>query len=632
MSPDVEDLRRQLNELLAREKEHAVDLRKAIDERDSVSERLENASYRYMTAEKKLDRAKSSQVLKLERAAMMGGNGEASSPTTSKKAVTPKREQSEVNGELEYGMASAEAEAARKEAIAAAEKRKAQLEEIESENERLTNELSAARTKLASLSDDEYAETSLFQKVKSSYEDAIKRVNDLEATNIQLREEAQKLHAERTSYRSAVDDEHRTNNIEIEAQIARAENDLARIRNQRDEFQAELTIRRSAEDNRRISADQSKELAAARDSRIAALESEVERLKLSLGESTASATSDSPTDLEALDEETLKTKLRTLENQYSLLSNELPSMETAWRKTQALASKKVEEIAGWEEQIARLSAEKAKADQKYFGAMKAKDMLFQELRVVKGQNGRSSEIVSQLKEAEGKTRELVANLERQVTESREQLAKLETQHKALEQRSKEAGVVADGLKKQIEDLESLVSGKDKDCLGTAKGKRDAEEGLERCRARLEDTKRQFETMKKARAAESGAVVGGDEWRVSCISSIRHLVFSWAFMLISFTESRHLPRLQCQHPEYRHQALRPRFLLVLREGSHFESVKEVSELWKGVREWGSYAYCVDLSCTQPSVKTESSHRHRVILPWSREGYRANFRDAHAIERR
>ena len=506
-SPEVEDLRRQLNELLAREKEHAIDLRRAIDDKDTISERLEQASYRYMTAEKKLDRVKSSQVLKLERAAMNLGNGEASSPTTSKKAATPKREQPEVNGELENGTASAEAETARKEAIAAAEKQKAQLEEIESENERLTNELSAARTKLASLTDDDYAETSLFKTVKDRYEEAIKRVNDLEATNIQLREEAQKLHAERTSYRSAVDDEHRTNNTEIETQIARAENDLSRIRNQRDEFQAELTIRRTAEDNRRISADQSKELAAARDSRIAALESEVERLKLQLGESTAAET-----DLDDLDAETLKSKLRTLESQYALLSNELPSMEAAWKKTQVLASKKVEEIAAWEEQIARLSAEKAKADQKFFATMKAKDLQQNELRILKSQNARSSEIVSQLKDTEGKTREIASNFERQIAESKENLTKLEQQHRALEQKLREAELAADGMRKQIDELKGLVGAKDKETLGSSKAKREAEEELEKCRARLEDTKKQFEAMKKNKAVNSG--VESDDWRVS----------------------------------------------------------------------------------------------------------------------
>lgn len=514
-SPEVDGLRRQLNECLAREKEHAVELRKIIDDKDRISERLESATSRYMLAEKKLDRSKSAQVAKLERQAMMGGSGEAASPTNSKKASTPKQEHPEINGELENGVASAEAEAARQEAVAAAEKQKAQLEEIESENERLTNELSAARTRLASLSDDDYAETALFKTFKSQYEDTMKRVNDLEATNIQLREEAQKMHAERTAYRSAVDDEHRTNNTEIETQIARAENDLARIRNIRDEIQAELMIRKSAEDNRRTSADQTKELAAARDSRIVALESECERLKLQLGESNVE-----DTDVGAMDHDALKKKLQTVERQYSLLNNELPSMEAAWKKTQVLASKKVEEIAGWEDQIARLSAEKTKADQKYFATMKVKDMQANELRSLKSQNARSSEIVSQLKDQDSKTRELVTNLERQVADHKENLTKLEQQNRSMEQKCKEVTISSEGLRKQIDELKVLVAAKDKDFLSAGKSKRDVEEELEKCKVRLEDSRKQYEAIKKTNAANSETT--GDNWRVSLCNPLPHI--------------------------------------------------------------------------------------------------------------
>ena len=505
--PEVDDLRGQLNDLLSREKEHTIQLRKALDDKDTLSERLEQASYRYMTAEKKLDRARSAQVTKLERAAMMGNGEASSSPTTSKKAATPKREQSEVNGDLENGVATAEAEAARKEAVAVAERQKAQLEEIESENERLTNELSSARLKLATLSDDDYAETALFKTVKSQYEDAVKRLNDLEATNTQLREEAQTVQAERTSYRSKVDDEHRANNTEAEAQIARAETDLARVRDQRDQYQAELTIRKSAEESRRVSADQSKELAAARDSRIAVLESEVERLRLQLGESTVEEG-----DFDDLDTETLKNKLRTLESQYALLSNELPSMEAAWKKTQVLAAKKVEELANWEENMARLNAEKAKADQKYFATMKAKDLQQLELRSLKQQNSRSSEIVTQLKDTEGKTRELVANLERQIAESKENVSKLESQHRTMEQKHKEGSLAAEGLQKQIEELKVLVTAKDKDNLGLAKGKRDVEEDVERLQAKLEEKQKQYDDLKKTNTTNSDT--SSDQWRVS----------------------------------------------------------------------------------------------------------------------
>ena len=584
-SPEVLDLQRRLNDLLAREKDATAELRRVQDERDSLQERLEQASYRYMTAEKKLDRVKSSQVQKLERAAMMGGAPDAPSP--SKKSATVKKEHSEVNGELENGEASAEAEAARIEALAAAEKQRAQVEEIESENERLTNELSAARTKLVSLTDEDYAETALCKTIRSRYEDAIKKLNDLEATNKQLREDMQKLQSERLSYRSAVDDEHRTNNEEIEAQIARAENDLARIRTQRDNLQAEVNVLRSGNDTRRSAAEQSKELAAARDSRIAALESELERTKLQLGEVKGAGSED----IDAMDPEALKDKLRTLEQQYSLLSNELPSMEAAWRKTQVLASRKVEEMSTMEEHVARMSAEKTKAEQKYFAIMKNKETQAIELQRLKTQSARSTEIVSQLKEADGRSRELASNLERQLAERGERLLQLEQIVRTLEQRGKEAGVSTEGLKKQVDELKAMISSKEKDCLGSNKAKRDAELELETCKTRLDDTRRQLENTKKTVSQNNES--SSDSWRVSfpICSPLRNTRRSAD---AKFPETGHLLRLLAESPRHGAQALRAHVLQVVRQGSHFEPVEKVSGVWQGFWEWRSAADCACVS--------------------------------------
>jgi E3 ubiquitin-protein ligase BRE1 len=522
-SPEVESLRRQLNECLAAQKEQAVLLRRSLDEQDSLKEKWEAAVARYMAAERKLDRAKSQQVAKLEQQALMGSTGDSASPTTSKKATTPvKAEHSEANGELSNGIGSAEAEAARKEALVVAERQRAQVEEIEAENDRLTNELSAARTKLASLTDDDYAETSLFKTMKSKYEDVASHINDLEATNLQLRQEVQKFASERMNYRRVLDDESRDSLNESEAQTARAETDLARIRNVRDEMSAELEIRKRAEEVRRTSADQARGLAEARDSKISALESEVERMRLKLGEASPAANAD----LDELDNESLKSKFRNLESQHNLLSNELASMEAAWKKTSALASQKNGEVAAQEEQVSRLQAEKAKADQKYFAAMKAKDLKEQEVRTLRSQNSRSSEIVTQLKDAEGKTRELVTNLERQIAESREALIKLETQHRTLEQKAKETGLATEGLKKQVEEFKALVASKDKEILATGKAKREIEVELERVQTRLEDHRKQVEVLRKKSAQDNEAT--SDEWRVRASPS----TYYWTLLTMS----------------------------------------------------------------------------------------------------
>jgi E3 ubiquitin-protein ligase BRE1 len=382
------------------------------------------------------------------------------------------------------------------------------VEEIEAENERLTNELSAARTKLASLTDDDYMDTSHYKMIKSMYEDVVKRVNDLEAFNKQLREETQKLQAERAATRTQVEEETRTHISEVEAANARAETDLARIRHARDQLNSELAVLKASDDVSKSSLSLAHEVAEAKDSRIAALESKVQRLELQLGAAEATGL-----DLEELDKDALKAKVQTLTNQYSLLANELPSLEAAWRKLQATANKKVEDIANWEDQLSRLAAEKAKADHKYFGAMKAKDTQEAQLRTAKSQNSRSSEIVTQLKDEAAKAKEVCSNYERQLAESKEAFTKLEQQHRTTEQKLKEVTFTSDSLKKSSEELKTLLAAKDKEVLGTSKAKRQAEEDLEKCKARLDDTKKQYDTLRKSRAAVNAA--DSDDWRASC---------------------------------------------------------------------------------------------------------------------
>ncbi|GAB7347794.1 hypothetical protein MBLNU459_g5335t1 [Dothideomycetes sp. NU459] len=506
-TPDVQEVQERLAALLANEKAHIVESQRIIGERDQLGERLEQASYRYLLAEKKLDRAKSATVQKLERQAIMGGNSETAGAADRKASV--KSEDTEMaNGDVDSSTHAA-AEIARKEAVAAAEKRKIQAEQLEAENKQLTEELTTAKTRMASLTDEDYSKTDLYKMLKSQHEDTIKRINNLEATNVQLREEAQKLQAERTTWRDLIEEESRAATSDLESQLARAETDLSRIRNLRDELAAENAVRKGSQDQQSSTADQFKELAESRETRIAALESETQRLKLQTGEANANAASET---IDNMSVDDLKTKLRNLESSYALLENELPSLETAWRKTQALASKKVKEIADWEEQKSRIHTEKAKADQKYFAAMKAKEAREVELRTLKAQNARSSEIVSQLKDAEGNSRALTINLEKQLSESKESLASLSQQNRALQQKVNEGNIVLEGLRSEITELKKLVLAKDSTAQSAASSRRQAEVELEELKVRLEDSKKNVESLKKKGSAKDSD--GSDDWRVT----------------------------------------------------------------------------------------------------------------------
>lgn len=511
-APEISQYQVRIAQLLEAEKGYIIEIEKSRLEKEKLVERLEDASLRYMIAEKKLDRAKSATVAKLERQAQSGGQNESGSGLGG-------NGQDGSNGQAESKGASGEellkAEEARKEAVAESTKRKEQLESLEVENEKLSALITTLNNRLSHLSDDDYSRTDLFKHLKSQHEDVIKRINNLEATNVQLREQAKELQAERTAYRAQLEKESQAAIAEREAHLAQAENDLARIRSGRDELIAEVQMRKTAQSQERMSIEQVKEIASAKEERIKALESEIGRLKLQAGESEGRP-SPSPS-LDGLSTEDLQSRYSNLEKQYSLLNNELQSMGTAFKKTSALASQKVTNVSALEEKSIRLSAEKSRADQKYFSAMKAKEAREQEVRTLRTQNNKSSEMVSSLKDSEAANRALQVNFEKQIAEIKESLNNLETRHRVSQQQLAERNILSDGLKAQVEELKKSLEIKDTSASTTAITCRRAEVEVEVLRVRLEETQKSLERWKtKGLGNESS------EYEMLRVSSNRHL--------------------------------------------------------------------------------------------------------------
>ena len=339
----------------------------------------------------------------------------------------------------------------------------------------------------------------------------IKRINNLEATNIQLREEAQKYQAERTAYRIKIDDESRSSLAESESAVSQAEANLARIRNARDELVAKNHILETSHKDSEASNSQSKELVSACESRIAALESECERLRLQIAERQTGEHMET----DDLTPDQLRSKIANLENQHKLLSRELPSMEAAWKKAQAIAGKKIADIATWEENIARANADKAKADQKFFAAMKAKGEMEQQIRVLRLQATKSTEVVSQLKEADSLSRSLVDKLEKQTAEMRSQMDDLTAQHRQLQQKVNENAIIYEGHISQIAELKKVVETKDAAYLAARHTQREACTERDGLAAQVDGLKEQIQVWKKKSKGEQSSDMALMESMLQC---------------------------------------------------------------------------------------------------------------------
>lgn len=483
-SENLQDLQGKLTKLLAAQKESSIKIDRLRTEKEELSERLETASLRYIKAEKRLDRAKSTAVAKLEQQAIAGTGNSAGSGIGGVENV---------DVEMTNGIADEASQTAYNEAAAIVEKQKEQLEAITAESKTLTEQLTAANLRLSNLTEDDYARTELFKQFRLQHEDVIRRINHLEATNIQLREEAEKYQAERTAYRIQVENEQELITSELEGQLQRVEADLTRVRSARDELIAESAMQKASRDLERTSGDYLRELVAAKDDRINALEQETRRLKA------ASNSSCEPIpghDIESLSVKELQAKYRSLVLQFEAINNELPAMQGAYTKMQGLAHKKVMDLATLEDKVQILSAEKAKADQKYFAARKDMDTRLGEVRALRAQNAKSSEIISQLKDVETAIRHLVTGLEKQLSDLRQANTSTMAENKKMEAASREAISKAATLKNQVTDLSNQLKAKDLHNANTKQKIIEVEQEIAQLRVKYEQAQKDCETWKK----------------------------------------------------------------------------------------------------------------------------------------
>lgn len=485
-SLDVQELQASLNKLLAWQKDHMVQFDRLKTEKEQLVENLETASLRYLKAEKKADRAKSVAVARVEQQAIRSSSNDAGSGIGGPENGSSTEA---MNGVQHDDRSS---QSALKEANAVLAKQKEQLDTLLTENKTLTEKLTELNVKLAGLTDDDYAKTELFKQIRTQHEDVIKRINTLEATNIQLREEAERLQAERTAYHNQVDAEAEVVTGELETQNAQLSQDLNRIRGARDELQAELLISKAAQTQERHAIDHMKELVSSMQADISTLDSEVKRLKAELKPGDPPAV---PPGIDSLGLEELRQRYAVLEQNFESVNKELPGMEKAYRKATLLASKKVMDFEALETRVSMLLAEKSKADQKYFAARKDMENRLAETRSLKAQNGRSSEIITQLKDTSDAQRALISNLEKQLSELKHANERAVAEQKKAETLASIHTSKVEDYKKQVANLELELKSKDSGNAAAKAHSQSVERELERLQVKLEETKKEKESYR-----------------------------------------------------------------------------------------------------------------------------------------
>ncbi|KAI5790110.1 BRE1 E3 ubiquitin ligase-domain-containing protein [Geopyxis carbonaria] len=486
-SDKIDELQARIRHLLVNEKANKVEISRLEKEVEGASARLTEATVKYLTAEKKLDRLKSQTLAKIERQAMFNSNTHSEPKKESEEQSAKDRE---ISAKVAEGHV-ADVEQARREAQAIASKQKEEIQQLQADNTRLSEQVTKFTIKFGRLSEDDISSCDAFKNLKVRLDDIATRYSHIEALNRELSERAELLESERTSFKETILEEQQSAISEIQAQLSKTEQDLARIRSARDDLLQDQALRKAKEEVKISSINAVNELAEARAMRIEALELEVDRLK---NISDQGALMSEP-NIAALNIEQLRQKYEQLDKAYKVLSQELPGLEQAFKKAHELGNKKVLGLQETEEKLKRLLAEKNKADQKYFTAMKAKDALQNEARALKSQNSKSTEIITQLKEAEKRIRDLMCNLEKQLAELKASNNAILVKNRELQCRVVEQSNTIDSMKSQILELGNSLRQRDSALSRESSSRREAEIECEKLHVKIDEADRVAESNK-----------------------------------------------------------------------------------------------------------------------------------------
>ncbi|VEU22251.1 DEKNAAC103264 [Brettanomyces naardenensis] len=269
-----------------------------------------------------------------------------------------------------------------------------QLSELRVENKTMSGQLSERLDKIgelekqvaelkagmSNLSEQDLLKSSEYQALVAKNTELSSQLSQVKFTSSKVESQFYELESKLTSNKEKLEAKLKAEVDANNAYVAKLESDINRIRSDRDSCRAENSILK-AEKGKSELTEQYKSLNETLQTRIDQLE----------------ATKEKELDLPETAEDSA-----ALAKHNRLLSKELKQMEEAFKSTRQKASAKLAKYAESDSYINKLNVEKSKADEKYFQAMRTKDALTLQNKVLNGNVAKQAELIDVLKANEGR--------------------------------------------------------------------------------------------------------------------------------------------------------------------------------------------------------------------------------------
>ncbi|KAI8993085.1 BRE1-domain-containing protein [Trametes punicea] len=419
--------------------------------------------------------------------------------------------------------------------------REIKIEELSRENAELREQLQATRLQLIALPEDVVKESTHYKVLLEKASRLEHATQESRAHLAKLKEELDNMLSTRQQDQETFRAGSETAIQELKAMLSKRDAELLRIRDQRDQYHAELNERRAKESAKMSSLSEFKSLAEARAERIAVLESENKRLKTRLAASAGdedlvaflwSTSTDGPSYLDDLrrrvseaeartailektlasldgdraelakitqNEADLRRQVEELQKQLekyravygnvsslppdaarmseelqrkqaeidnlhiqekqreqaeSALYTELDKLSAAWEALERQVKSKVYDLSAMEDRVAKTGVERAKAENKFYAAMRDKEAVELERKNLARNLEKAGKALEKLGETEKALMTRIHHLEREVAQWQRTAENQKEQTKTLEADNHDLRARLLGDRKSLEEIRS----------------------------------------------------------------------------------------------------------------------------------------------------------------------------------
>lgn len=309
----------------------------------------------------------------------------------------------------------------------------------------LQKEISGLRSGLSNLSEDDLKGSPAYQSVITRNSELTAQLNQVKFNSSKIESQLYDMESNLTAHKKQLEDDAKSQIAANAAYITKLESDINRIRADRDKHRSENNILK-AEKGKTELCDEYRQLNESLQKRLDEL---IVASKIEMDPEDGS--------VDDIKEET-PDKI-SLIRKNKLLIKELKQMEEAFTSIRKSFATKLSKYVESDAYINKLSVEKSRADEKYFQAMRAKDALTAQNKILKGSITKQADLIDVLKSNEKRLIEKL-DVEKSLYSKLKEVESLYTNDLTYQKNaSREAEIKLSSTKKEFDSLKTELFGK-----------------------------------------------------------------------------------------------------------------------------------------------------------------------------